>query len=184
MGAAEHDPVVDARIAAAAQSADGAPVRSPHRAAHAARPITCRAKTIAAAAGVGAVAAAIGLGTVGVVDAPVTVPTAPDTVQHLTVSSRAFPIPLSDGQIFGLLDHSPDYGPLTDAPRRVSCLNGLGYSSSTRVLGARPIRINGHPGVVLVLPADRPDELAVLAVAPRCSAADTAVLASTLVRRP
>ncbi|MBS4728124.1 hypothetical protein MSM1_07080 [Mycobacterium sp. SM1] len=183
MGEADHDQVVDAHLAAALRSGD-APVRIPRRAAHAARPVTGPVKAIAAATGVGAVATAIVLGTVALSGAPVTVPSAPGTIEHITVSSRAGEIPLSDGQIFGLLDRSPDYGPFTDAPHRVSCLKGLGYPSSARVLGAQPIRINGQPGVVLVLPADRPDQLLVLAVAPRCSAADTALLASALVRRP
>ncbi|HXB90018.1 MAG TPA: hypothetical protein VNW74_28650, partial [Mycobacterium sp.] len=39
-------------------------------------------------------------------------------------------------------------------------------------------------GVLLVLPADTPADLAVFAVALNCSAADTGLLASTQVPRP
>jgi len=83
-----------------------------------------------------------------------------------------------------LLNRGPDYGPLSDPPRRASCVSGLGYPASTQVLGARPIEINARPGVLLVLPGDTPDNLAVFAVALNCSAADTGLLASTQVPRP
>ena len=91
-------------------------------------------------------------------------------------------VPLSQAEILGLLDRSPEYGPLTDPSRRASCLSGLGYPASTQVLGARPIDINARPGVLLVLPGDTPDNLAVFAVAPNCSAADTGLLANTQSR--
>jgi hypothetical protein len=101
-------------------------------------------------------------------------------------------IPLSQSEILGLLDRSPDFGPvggplassLNDPQRRASCLSGLGYPASTRVLGARPLEINARSGVVLVLPADTPDSLAVFAVALNCSAADTGLLANTQIPRP
>ena len=70
------------------------------------------------------------------------------------------------------------------ARRRASCLSGLGYPASTRVLGARPVEINARPGVLLVLPGDTPNNLAVFAVALNCSAADTGLLANTQVPRP
>jgi len=182
--APDAPPAVVARIAAALRSVGSARSRSHGHAAHAARPSTYPVKVIAAVAGVGAFAAAAGLGTAALVGAPAPAPSAPIAAQHITVTPPATAIPLSEVQILGLLDHTPDYGPLTDPPHRASCLNGLGYPTSTRVLGARPIEINGRPGVLLVLPGDRPDELAVLAVAANCSAGDTELLASTLVPRP
>jgi hypothetical protein len=95
--------------------------------------------------------------------------------------------PLSLAEIRGRLDHSPDFGPpggpLNDPQRRASCLAGLGYPASTRVLGARPIEINARPGVLLVLPGDTPDNLEVYAVALNCSAADTGLLANTQIPR-
>lgn len=96
-------------------------------------------------------------------------------------------IPLSRPQVLDLLHHTPDYGPpggpLGDPSRRTSCLSGLGYPASTPVLGAQPIDIDAWPAVLLVIPADTPDKLAVFAVAPHCSAADTGLLASTVVPR-
>ena len=87
----------------------------------------------------------------------------------------------------GLLDRSPDYGPrggpLNDPARRASCLSGLGYPASMRVLGAQPVDINARPGVVLVLPGETPASLTVFAVSLNCSAADTGLLVSTQVPR-
>ncbi|NKE24992.1 anti-sigma-M factor RsmA, partial [Mycobacterium tuberculosis] len=114
-------------------------------------------------------------------------PSAPTTAQHITVSKPAPVIPLSRPQVLDLLHHTPDYGPpggpLGDPSRRTSCLSGLGYPASTPVLGAQPIDIDARPAVLLVIPADTPDKLAVFAVAPHCSAADTGLLASTVVPR-
>lgn len=103
------------------------------------------------------------------------------------MSKPAPVIPLSRPQVLDLLHHTPDYGPpggpLGDPSRRTSCLSGLGYPASTPVLGAQPIDIDARPAVLLVIPADTPDKLAVFAVAPHCSAADTGLLASTVVPR-
>ncbi|CAM3628619.1 Anti-sigma-M factor RsmA [Mycobacterium colombiense] len=93
-------------------------------------------------------------------------------------------IPLSQPDILGLLDRTPDFGALSDPARRASCLSGLGYPASTQVLGARPVEINARPGIVLVIPGDSPHILAVFAVSPNCSAADTGLLANTQVPRP
>lgn len=154
------------------------------RPAHAARPGNRPARTIAAVTGLGAAAAAVALGTAALVRAPAPPPSPPITAQHITVSPSARAILLSTAQILALLDRRPDYGPLNDPVRRVSCLGGLGYPSSTRVLGARPIQINGHPGILLILPGDTSGALAVLAVAPNCNAADTGLMADTEVARP
>lgn len=154
-------------------------------AAHAARPHVHPVRMIAGAAGLCAVATAIGVG--AVVDAPPPAPSAPTTAQHITVSKPAPVIPLSRPQVLDLLHHTPDYGPpggpLGHPSRRTSCLSGLGYPASTPVLGAQPIDIDAWPAVLLVIPADTPDKLAVFAVAPHCSAADTGLLASTVVPR-
>jgi len=87
-------------------------------------------------------------------------------------------------ELVDLLNRRPDYGPLDDPARRASCLSGLGYPASTQVLGGRPVEINARPGIVLVLPADTPGNLAVFAVALNCSAADTGLLADTQIPRP
>ncbi|MGH3636751.1 MAG: hypothetical protein ACRDTS_22220, partial [Mycobacterium sp.] len=116
--------------------------------------------------------------------APAPTPSEPTTARHVTVSHAPIVIPLSDAQILTLLDRKPDYGPLGDPQRRASCLTGLGYSPAAPVLAAQPVDIAGRPGVLLVLPDDTPGTLAVLAVTPACSSADTGLLADRLVRRP
>lgn len=182
--APDPPPAVTARISAALRSASGS---STGGAAHSARPHTRPARLIAGVAGACAVVAAIGLGTAALVNAPTPTPSTQITAEHITVSTPPMAIPLSQAQLLGLLDRSPDYGPLpgplNDPARRASCLTGLGYPASTRVLGAQPIEINARPGVVLVLPGDTPDSLTVFAVALNCTAADTGLLVSTQIPR-
>ena len=182
--APDPPPEVAARIFAALRSAEPASGEAAGPAVHSARPHIRPARTIAAVAGLCAVLAAIGFGTVALLHAPETAPATPDDVQHITVSTPPMEVPLSQHEILGLLDRSPDYGTLSDPARRASCLTGLGYPASTQVLGARPVEINARPGVVLVIPGDSPHMLAVYAVSPNCSAADTGLLANTQVPRP
>jgi len=138
---------------------------------------------VAGVAGVCAVLAGIGIGTAALINAPAPMPSTAVTAEHITVSTPPMVVPLSQAEILGLLAQSPEYGPLSDPSRRASCLSGLGYPASTQVLGARPIEINARPGVLLVLPADTPNDLAVFAVALNCSAADTGLLANTQIPR-
>ncbi|OBI12776.1 hypothetical protein A5712_06545 [Mycobacterium sp. E2327] len=175
--APEVPPEVTARISAALRSADQTGV------AHAARPHLGPARVVAGLLGVGAVLAAVGVGTVALISAPEPAPSTPATAEHITVSTPPPTIPLSQPEILGLLHSSPDYGALGDPALRASCLSGLGYPASTQVLGARPVDVNARPGVLLVLPGDTPENLAVFAVAPNCSAADTGLLANTQVPR-
>jgi hypothetical protein len=178
-------PKVTARISAVLKSAGQS--RAGLGAAHSARPHIRPARVVAGVAGAGAVLAAIGMGTAALINAPEPTPSTPVTADHITVSTPPMAVPLSQAEILGLLNHSPDFGPaggpLSDPPRRASCLAGLGYPASTQVLGAQPIEINARPGVLLVLPGDTPENLAVFAVALNCSAADTGLLASTQVPR-
>jgi len=153
-------------------------------AAHSARPHLRPGRVAAGVAGLCAVLASIGIGTAALINAPTPIPSTSVTAEHITVSTPPMVVPLSQVEILGLLDHSPDYGPLNDPSRRASCLSGLGYPASMQVLGARPIEINARPGVLLVLPGDRPNKLAVFAVALNCSAADTGLLANTQIARP
>jgi hypothetical protein len=176
--APEPPPGVTAGISAALRSAS-----SSGGAAHSARPHMRPARLISAVAGACAVVAAVGVGTAALVNAPTPTPSTQITAEHITVSTPPMAIPLSQDQLLALLDHSPDYGPLNDPARRASCLTGLGYPASTRVLGAQPIVINARPGVVLVIPGDTPDGLTVFAVAFSCSAADTGLLVSTQIPR-
>jgi hypothetical protein len=137
-----------------------------------------------AAAGLAAAAAAAWLGVSALITPPAPMPSRPTTIEHITVSRPPQTIPLSDQQIVALLDRAPDFGPLTDPRRRASCLAGLGYPADTRVLGARPVDITGHPAVLLVLPGEAPETLAALAVAPTCSSANTGLSADRIVHRP
>jgi hypothetical protein len=178
--APDTPPAVTARISAALRSASGPATGG---AAHSVRPHMRPARLIAGAAGFCAVVAAIGFGTAALVNAPAPTPSSQITAEHITVSTPPMVIPLSQAQILGLLNRSPDYGPLNDPARRASCLTGLGYPASTQVLGAQQIDINARPGVLLVLRGDTPDNLVVLAVALNCSAADTGLLASIQVPR-
>ncbi|SPM29819.1 hypothetical protein [Mycobacterium terramassiliense] len=180
-GAPDVPPELTARISASLRSEEG---HDRVGVAHSARPQIRPARLAAGVAGVGAVLAAIGVGTAALLDTPEPAPSTPATAQHITVSTPPMVIPLSQAEILGLLTKSPDYGPLGDPSLRASCLSGLGYPASTRVLGARPVDINARPGVLLVLPGDTPDDLAVFAVALNCSAADTGLLANTQVPRP
>jgi hypothetical protein len=142
------------------------------------------ARLAVAAAGLLAVAVAAWLGTRALITAPASTTSRPTTIDHITVSRPPLTIPLSDQQILALVDHEPDFGPLTDPRRRASCLSGLGYPANARVLGARPIEIAGHPAVLLVLPGDAPGDVKAVAVAPTCSAANTGLSADRIVTRP
>jgi hypothetical protein len=181
--APDPDPEVIARITEALTSAGHRGARS-GPAAHSARPRLRPGRVVAGVAGLCAVLAAIGIGTAALINAPTPMPSTSVTAEHITVSTPPMVVPLSQAEILGLLDRRPEYGPLNDPSRRASCLSGLGYPASTQVLGARPIDINARPGVLLVLPGDRPNNLAVFAVALNCSAADTGLLADTQIPRP
>jgi hypothetical protein len=142
------------------------------------------ARLAVAVTGLTAVAVAAWLGTRALITAPASTTSRPTTIEHITVSRPPLTIPLSDQQILALVDHEPDFGPLTDPRRRASCLSGLGYPANARVLGARPIEIAGHPAVLLVLPGDAPGDVKAVAVAPTCSAANTGLSADRIVTRP
>lgn len=182
--APDPPPHLGAKVAAAVRAAGPAGPTTGEPPTHSARPVVRPSRVAAAVAGLGAVLAAIGVGTVALMRAPGPAPSTPDTAELITVSTPPMAIPLTQGEIQALLGHPPDYGPLADPARRASCLTGLGYPAATEVLGARPIEINARPGVVLVVAADTPRTLAVYAVAPSCSAADTGLLANTQVPRP
>ena len=172
--APEVDPAVINRI--------GAALRAQHAVRRGGLPRSARLGV--ALTGLTAVAVAAWLGTRALITAPVSTTSGPTTIEHITVSRPPQTIPLSDQQILAVVDHEPDFGPLTDPRRRASCLSGLGYPANARVLGARPIDIAGHPAVLLVLPGDAPGNVKALAVAPTCSAANTGLSADRLVTRP
>lgn len=151
------------------------------RLSHAARPASRTLRVTAAAAGGLAAVAAATVGSVALLRTPATGSDGVTAARKITVAAPV--IPLSDSELVGLLDRPPDFGSLADPTRRASCLAGLGYPASTPVLGARRVRIEDRDAVVLVLAADTPDDLAVVAVPGTCSAANTGLLADTTVRR-
>lgn len=152
--------------------------------AHSSRPLP-RLNRIAAGVGCAAALLAIGVGTAALIRSPGDTPSGPRSLDAITVASEpAAVLPLSQPELLGLLDRSPEYGALADAARRAGCLAGLGYPASTPILGAREIEISGRAGIVLLLPGDSTGTIIALVVAPSCSSADTGLLADTTVRRP
>jgi hypothetical protein len=172
--APDVDPAVVNRI--------GAALRAQHAVRRGSLPRSARLAV--AVTGLTAVAIAAWLGTRALITAPASTTSRPTTIEHITVSRPPLTIPLSDQQILALVDHEPDFGPLTDPRRRASCLSGLGYPANARVLGARPLEIAGHPAVLLVLAGDAPGDVKAVAVAPTCSAANTGLSADRIVTRP
>jgi hypothetical protein len=144
-----------------------------------------RLQVIAAVLGATAAVVAVCLGTALLLRPPAPTSSAGPTAEHITVSRPPdTDVPLSDPHIAGLLRDRPDYGALSDPQRRASCLSGLGYPVSTRILGAHPVTISGRPGILIVLPGDTPGALIGLVVQPNCSSADTGLIADTVVAHP
>jgi anti-sigma factor RsiW len=173
-------PAVPAEVAVRVGDA----LRDAHRSpAHSIRH-TPRWQLIALVAGVGA--AVVGAVVGGLMLTRDTTPTwsMGPTAKTMTGSRQATQLPLSNPQIVELLSQRPDYGPLADPQQRASCLSGLGYSTATAVLGARPVDMNGQPAVLIVLPADTPRTVLALVVESDCSSVHSGLLANTLVTRP
>lgn len=133
--------------------------------------------------GLAAVALAVVLGSVALVRSPPSELDTGITAKHITVGPSAPDMPLSNEAIIGLLDRPPDFGGLADPRQRGSCLNGLGYSADTPVLGAQPVEVHGQAAVLLVLAAQKPGELAALVVPPNCSTVNTGLIVDTVIQR-
>jgi hypothetical protein len=168
-------PLVTSRVVAALRSQ---PAHSVHR------PRLGRLHVVGLIVGLGAALIAAVLGAVMLSRGPAPTLSRGPTAEQITVSRPAVDIPLSDAQILGLLSRSPDYGPLADAQRRASCLDGLGYSAGVDVLGADPVEMHGRPAVMLLVPGNKPDAVVAIVVEPNCNAAHTGLLADTTVTRP
>lgn len=152
---------------------------------HAVRPGMRRLRLAGLIGGLGATVLALVVGVMMLEREPTPAFSAGPTADYLTVARPPHRnIPLTDPQMTDLLSQRPDYGPLTDPGLRASCLTGLGYSTDTTVLGARPIDMHGRPGVLMLLPGDTPEALTALVVAPNCSSAHAGLLADTEVARP
>ena len=170
-------PAVTARVAAA--------LRAASQPAHAVRRPLPRLQRAVLIIGIGAAVAGIVGGAVMLMrdpDAP-TFATGP-TAKSITVSHPGPQFPLSDPQLMALLSRSPDFGPLAAPQRRASCLDGLGYSATTPVLGAQRVDMSGRPAVLMLLPGETPETVVALVVEPGCSSAHTGLLADRLITRP
>jgi hypothetical protein len=106
------------------------------------------------------------------------------TAKSITVSHPSPGFPLSDPQLVALLSRSPDFGPLAAPQQRASCLDGLGYSATTQILGAQRVDMSGRPAVLMLLPGETPGTVVALVVEPGCSSAHTGLLADRLITRP
>ncbi|MBS1696122.1 MAG: hypothetical protein JST91_28355 [Actinobacteria bacterium] len=179
---------VTARVITALRAAEPPDhvVTPPAKASHAVRgPRPGRPRLWAAIAGTAAAVVGIVVGAAMLVQSPAPTRSAGLTAEQITVERPVREIPLSDAEIVQLADRSPDLGALADPARLASCLAGLGYAADTPVLGARPLNLrSGAPGVLLLLPSERPSTMAVRVVAPTCSSAHTGLLADTVVTRP
>lgn len=184
---AESDlpPEVAARIGAALRS--GSTQRPAHQVippTHAARH-GARRPHPAAIAGAAAGLLAIGIGGTILVtssDRPAPMAVGP-TVASLTVQRQAG-MPWPDRQILGLLSRPPELGALAGPDRLRSCLQGLGYSPATQVLGASTLTAPDRAEVMLLLPGADHGSLMALVVSPGCSATDAGLVADAVIPDP
>jgi hypothetical protein len=166
---------VTARIGAALRSADRGPL-------HSVRPSRLsRLQVLGLIAGASAVLVGVIVGAWVLTRGSEPALSHGPTARQITVSRAAPGIPLSHAQMAALLSATPDYGPLADPQRRGSCLNGLGHSAATAVLGARPLEMDGRPAVLLLLPGESPDAVVAVAVEQHCSATLPGRLAETVL---
>ncbi|MHC9292468.1 hypothetical protein ACRCUN_08345 [Mycobacterium sp. LTG2003] len=168
-------PEVSARVVAALRAADGNDTSAP---------APSRLRRFGAIAGCCAALLAVGLGAATLTRTPDTAGSPPASLNRMTVAPPPADVGLSEPEIVGLLSGRPDFGALADPRRRAQCLSALGYPSGVRILGARPHSVNGHPGILILLPADTPNAIVGLVVAPDCDAAHTELLADTVVKQP
>lgn len=175
--APEVPPAVTARVVAALRAQSG-PAHSIRR------PRLRLLQLFGLAVGLGAAIAGVVMGVTTLIGGNPPPMSAGPTAESITVSRPPRNIPLSDPQLVALLSRNPDYGALADPQRRASCLDGLGYSGATRVLGAQPVDMHGQPAVLMLLPGETPKRVVALVVKPDCSSAHGGLLANTVVTRP
>jgi hypothetical protein len=187
---AEPAPQVPSDVTERISAALRAAAAPPPRAAASGRPIHAsgapvRWRRVGALVGLGALAVAAVMGTVMVLndsEQPPATGTGP-TAEYLKTPRHAG-MPLADQKILGLLHQPLNLGPLAEPQRTASCLQGLGYSTGTPVLGATTLGADGSPQVLLLLPAIDPKSLMALLVGSNCGAGDAGLLADALLTRP
>lgn len=153
--------------------------------AHVAGPSKSTWRSAAAITGLLAAVVAAGIGSAVLLqDGPHGTPPGGAIASSLPVPRAPGGVPLADDELHDLLTQPTDFGPLAAPARLASCLGGLGYPLSTAALGARPLAVNGRPGVLLLLAGDLPGRINAVVVAVTCSSIDTGLLASTVINRP
>ncbi|MGX9675524.1 hypothetical protein [Mycobacterium sp. HM-7] len=98
----------------------------------------------------------------------------------LTVQRQAG-MPWPDPQILGLRSRPPELGPLAAPDRLRSCLEGLGYSPTTALLGAATLTMHDRAQVLLLLPRPADTSMMALVVSPSCSSTDAGLIADAVI---
>ncbi len=139
----------------------------------------------AAAAGAAAGLVAVGIGAVVVLSGPGEPArmSAGPTAASLTVQRQAG-MPWGDRQILGLRGRPPELGALAGPDRLRSCLQGLGYSPATPVLGAATLIAQDRAQVLLLLPRAEPGSVMALVVSAGCSSTDAGLIADAVIPDP
>lgn len=175
---------VTAHIGSALREAGTRPPRHAvvpaHSAGHGARSTH---PAVIAGAAAGLIAIAIGAAVVlSGSDEPARVSAGP-TAASLTVQRQAG-MPWPDRQILDLRRRPPELGALAAPERLQSCLQGLGYSPTTRILGAATLTGHDRAHVLLLLPgADRGPAMA-LVVSSDCNSANAGLIADAVIADP
>lgn len=82
--------------------------------------------------------------------------------------SRDRPLSLTREQLPTVLPSGREFGELSDPAARAGCLTRLG-AAGLEPLAGRPVLLDHRPGVLLVLPTERPGRLRILVVDPGCA---------------
>ena len=148
------------------------------------RPRLRRVQWAGLGVGISAVAATVILGALMLTRDPgPAFPSGPTAAQMTVGATAPTGFPMSDAELRAALSEPRDLGPLADPQRRASCLTGLGYSPAQEVLGARQLSVSGRPAVLLLVPGGASGQISAVLVEPTCSAANTALVAETVVAR-
>ncbi|MFE7418389.1 hypothetical protein [Rhodococcus sp. NPDC057529] len=144
-------------------------------------PLARRRKWAAAAAGTFAAAAAV------VVAVAVVVPdgreSSPPAALPGSETSQAPAVldlgsDLDSGRLLTLIG-SRQLGPLENPDRLAECLRANGIDPTRALLGSGEVRLDGVPGVLLLVAAPRPPQITALVVGRECGAGDPATIAVT-----
>lgn len=143
-------------------------------------PLRPRRKTLIAAASVAAAAAVvvalavIAPGQRNNPDAPtIALPSSPAESTLVDLGSDLRP-----GQLMSVMG-AKNLGPLEADGVLPGCLQANGIDGSRPLLGSGEVRLNGSPGVLLLLAGPRPPQITALVVGPNCSTNDPDTLAVT-----